>query len=195
MFWGITGYPCAGKGEATNILKERGFRSLSISDVLREKLKEMSVPITRENLVALANFIRERAGNGALMKMTIERIGTSNVIIESIRHPDEVLELKKAGGKFIFITAEPELRFARMVSRNREEDPQTWETFLKHERVESGKGEGSGQRIHDCEKLADITIENNGTIEELRETIDRHLLEEAGKHPSQTKLPEMYDKE
>ena len=195
MFLGITGYPCAGKGEAANILKDRGFRTISISDVLREKLREMSVPVTREHLVELANFIRERAGNGALMKMTIERIGTSNTIIESIRHPDEVLELKKAGGKFFFITAEPKTRFERIKERKREEDPQTWETFLKHELIEAGKGEGSGQRIRDCELMADTTIENNGTIEELKQKIDKILLEEAGKHPEQTKLPEMYNRE
>lgn len=82
-----------------------------------------------------------------------------------------------------------------MIARNREKDPSTWNDFLKEEGQQEGTGKGSGLRIKDCEEMADIVIENNGTFEELRERVEKILLAEAGKHPEQTKLPEMYNRE
>ncbi|MBI4139912.1 AAA family ATPase [Candidatus Woesearchaeota archaeon] len=195
MIWGITGYPCAGKGEVSNILKERGFTTLALSDLLRERLKILGVEITRQNLIDIANFMRERMDNNILMKIALQKIGANNVIIEGIRHPEEVKELKKYEGKLIFIQAAQEVRFARMIARNREKDPSTWNDFLKEEGQQEGTGKGSGLRIKDCEEMADIVIENNGTFEELRERVEKILLAEAGKHPEQTKLPEMYNRE
>ncbi len=195
MIWGITGYPCAGKGEVSNILKERGFATITLSDLLRERLKILGVESTRQNLIDIANFMRERAGSNILMKIALQKAGVNNVIIEGIRHPEEVKELKNYGGKLIFIQAAQEVRFARMIARNREKDPSTWDDFLKEERQQEGTGRGSGLRIKDCEEMADITIENNGTFEELREQVEKILLAEAGKHPEQTKLPRILEEE
>ena len=60
-----------------------------------------------------------------------------NYILDSIRLPAEVKELKKLNGFFlVYITASKEIRFERMNARGRIGDPTTFEEFLRIEKIE-----------------------------------------------------------
>ena len=175
MLIGVAGFPCAGKGVVTDILREKGFTTISLSDILREATDVLGMERTRQNLVDLAVFVREKASGETLAKEAIRRVGTSNAVLESVRHPDEVKALKDSRGMFLFVVADAKKRFERMSERAREKDPSTWEAFLLHELIEHGVSDGAGQRIADCRNLADHVIENNGSLEELKERVEELL--------------------
>jgi len=174
MIIGLTGSLCAGKGEVANYLKNLGFFSCSLSDVLREEADKHQIPKTRESLIQLGNELRKNHGNGVLALM-IKRIlpGEINIVIDSIRNPEEVRELKQLPG-FILVGVDSleETRFARMLARNRSGDPKTIEDFRK---INEDLGVEYGQQVQNCMKMANCILVNNVLIDQLYRKIDRML--------------------
>lgn len=167
---GICSLFCAGKSTATDFFKSKGFKSISLSDILREELNAKGIELSRENLIMRGNELRAQHGEGVLVKIALEKYVKSdeNWIIESIRKREEVQELKKQKSSvFIIITSSQQTRFNRMIARNREKDPKIWEDFLKLE-------------VHDPQGAhleEGIIIENEGTIDELNKELEEVLLQ------------------
>jgi len=174
MIVGLTGSFCAGKDTAAEYLvKDRSYAHYSLSDELREVMRARGIATSRENLIRTGTELRETEGNAALVQRALKRCSPGvNCIITSIRHPAEVNELRKRND-FILINigAPARVRFARMQRRARPGDPETFEKFIEFEKKES-QTSGSGQQLKECEKLADVTIMNDGTGEELNRSID-----------------------
>ncbi|VVB80411.1 Dephospho-CoA kinase [uncultured archaeon] len=179
MFIGLTGSLSAGKGVIATFLKKKGFVYISLSDELREYLKENKIQITRENLQNEGNKLRTKKGNDVLAKMASEKIKNQeykNAIIDGIRNPAEVLHLQKNIKNFFLVAvdAPAEVRFKRMLARNRESDPKNIKDFLKVDARDKGKGEEkSGQQVGACMKLAKFVLINDGTLEEISSKIER----------------------
>jgi len=176
---GLTGENCAGKGTVAEYLKKKSFYYLSLSDIIREELKEEGKEITRTNLINKGNELREGFGPGILATKTAAKVEKDkNYVIDSIRNPAEAKELAKLPNFVLFyVTAEPKTRFERMSQRNREEDPKTLEAFEKIEAIEAGKGDKTKQDLIGTIQLADKTIENNSDLNELHSRIDDALAE------------------
>ncbi|MAF50555.1 MAG: hypothetical protein CMH64_00530 [Nanoarchaeota archaeon] len=174
MIIGLTGFPASGKGTIIEVLKEKGFTYLSTSDELREIAKIKNIEVTRENLQTLGTQIKKENGYGFLAEVLTKKIQAQEyktAVIDGIRHPKEI-ELFRNLKNFILIAvdASQELRFQRMKTRGREQDPTEWEEFLKMEEKEKGiNNPESGLQVDITTKLADHTITNNSTIEELKE--------------------------
>lgn len=166
MLVGLTGKNGSGKGEAASFLKERGFHYFSLSDVVREEARKRKKPVTRENLIAIGNDLRHKYGAGVLAKRTLEKVEIDkHYVIDSIRHPAEVKELRsKDNFILIEIAASPKVRFQRIKKRARENDPKTFSEFKRIENVEGKSKVGSDQQLNRTLELADYTIQNSGTI-------------------------------
>lgn len=179
MIIGLTGENCAGKGTLAEHLMKKGFCYLSLSDVIREELTAEGKEITRENLIAKGNSLREEFGPGILAKKTLLKVKDNanvNYVIDSIRNPLEVEELKKRKDfTLIYVTASSELRFERMKSRGREADPKTFDAFMRIEQLEAKNSEKTKQSITDTAKMADHRIENEGDLAALYDSVDRTL--------------------
>jgi len=163
MIIGLTGSYCSGKDTvAEYLVNKHGFGHYSLSDVIRELMKEAGVETTRENLIAFGTKLRSENGNGVLAKKVLEKLKSGmNYCITSIRHPDEVLELKKRKDfTLVNVDAPQSVRFARMQARKRPGDPQTLEKFIELEAKES-QSSGPGQQLSQTAKLADITFIND----------------------------------
>jgi len=178
---GLVGEAGTGKGIVTDLLTQHGFGNYSLSDTLREISNSISLPDGRENLTALGNSLRENFGSDILAqgaKQWVEQSGKDHVIIDSIRNPAEVTYLKQELGAFIIgVTMSPEKTFQLMESRRRPGDPTTWEEFLKLKAREEGEGQKeSGQQLLKCLALADVTLKNEGTIEDIHEAINELLI-------------------
>ncbi|MFP3949477.1 MAG: AAA family ATPase [Candidatus Micrarchaeia archaeon] len=180
MIIGLTGENCAGKGTVAEYLRERGFAYLSLSDVLREELSAEGKEITRENLINKGNALRSKHGPAALAKKTIIRLEPEkDYVIDSIRNAAEAAEIKKLpSARLLYISASPEIRFARMKKRKRESDPECFEEFRKTEAREMKNKEADRQSLSDAFALADQKIVNEGSVEELRGKIELFLKEE-----------------
>ncbi|MEM3361910.1 MAG: AAA family ATPase [Candidatus Anstonellaceae archaeon] len=176
MFIGISGRNCAGKDTVAEYLVKKGFIYYSLSDVIREFLKQQNMEINRENLIFYANKLRQENGPNFFAKKVIEKIDyTKDGVIVSIRNLAEVEELKKLPKFFlIIIQSDPQIRFERMKKRNREGDPKTFEEFVRIERLEENTSTTS-QQLLEVLKVGDFYIQNNGSLDELYLKIDKLL--------------------
>jgi len=176
MIIGLTGSLAAGKGVVSDFLKEKGFVYLSLSNELREIAKENKIEITRKNLQDLGNKLRESKGSGVLAERAFNKIANQEykkAIVDGIRNPAEIEILKKLKNFFLVsVDAPQEIRFKRLVERNRESDPKTFETFLEVDNRDKGIGElETGQAVGKCMTLANVTLINEGTLEEVKKEV------------------------
>lgn len=173
MIIGLTGKNGSGKGEVAAFLREKSFYYYSLSDVIREHLQTKNIPVTRETLILAGNELRQRYGADVLARLTLKKIDPNrNYVVDSIRNPAEVLALKSAGNFVLLnIDAPPEVRFERIRTRKREQDPKTLEDFLLVEEAEKQSESEHKQSIEDCQSMADYTIINEGSLEEVHQKI------------------------
>ncbi len=187
MIIGLTGTLSAGKGVVSEFLKKQGFIYLSLSDELREIAKEKKIELTRGNLQDLGNQLREERGVGVLAKLIREKVENqeyTKAIIDGIRNPAEVIELRKIKDFFLVsIDAPTEIRFKRIVERDRESDPKNWEDFLKVDARDQGEEDEKGQQVRRCMEQTDFILINSGTLEEIQKKVEKLYEEILSKIP------------
>lgn len=169
MIIGLTGSQCAGKDTIIEYLATQGFDFYSISTEVRKEAKRRNLELSKTSLQDLGDKIRKKDGLGAWAKRALESMqSTQNYIVGGIRNPGEISELKKDKSFFLIsLDAPSQLRFTRMVKRNREGDPKTWEDFLKIDSRDKGENQAeNGQQVSACMELADFQIMNDGDIGE-----------------------------
>ena len=179
MIIGLTGENCSGKGMVADYLQKKSFYFYSLSDVIREELTSKGTEITRDALIKEGNNLRQKYGSSVLAVKTTAKLQTDkNYIIDSIRNPAEVNELKKLT-RFVLlkILSDPENRFERMKERNREGDPKTLKEFLRVEELEASNQNSAKQQLTACMKRADKTIVNDDQPENLYKKVDQLLQE------------------
>ncbi|VVC71889.1 Dephospho-CoA kinase [uncultured archaeon] len=183
MIIGLTGENCAGKGTVASYLVRKSFQMFSLSDVIREELAAEGKEATRETLIGKGNELRKKFGPGILAKRVAAKTKQGeNYVIDSIRNPAEVEELRKLECfTLIHISAPPELRFERMKKREREGDPRTIEAFKAIEEKELRGKDPSGQMLLETFKLADKVVVNDADFQRLYDTIDKILGEVSAK--------------
>ncbi|OEG70542.1 hypothetical protein ATZ36_00720 [Candidatus Endomicrobiellum trichonymphae] len=162
MIIGLTGACCSGKDTiAEYISKKHGYKHYSLSDILREIMKEKGIELTRENLVAFGTELREENGNEILAKKVLEKIDLNGrFCITSIRHTGEVEKLRERKDFILVnITAPQNMRFERMRNRKRGGDPQIFKKFTELEEKES-QTKGHGQQLKKTADMADINFIN-----------------------------------
>jgi dephospho-CoA kinase len=170
---GLTGTNGAGKGEAAAYFRTRGYAYFSLSDVIREELRERGEPASRDNLIRTGNELRDRFGPDVLTRRTIDKVGAAGqAVIDSIRNLQEVAYLRRQDGFVLLaIDAPIEVRFARVAVRGRDESAPDLEAFRKKEEEERSGG-AAGQQLEACMAAADRRIINDGTIPELRRQLE-----------------------
>lgn len=177
MILGLSGKNAAGKGEVSRFLRDKGFYYYSLSDVLRDALQARNVEVTRENLVSLGRELRRDHGDGYLAEQILGRLEPDrNYVVDSFRHPAEVEVFRRLPNfHFLWVEADPEVRFERIRERGRESDPHTFEEFKELEEREASNPESHGQQVDACEPLADFRIENQEGLSELRSKVSALL--------------------
>jgi uridine kinase len=193
---GVIGAPLAGKETCANTLEklllEDGY-SVSrhtFSDILRATLDLWDIPHTRENLQRMAIVMNAETGfgDGALSRAMRRRLmeDTADVtILDGVRWlGDEkmVRSLNDDGVKtvMIYISADPKVRYARLLARNRAgEAATTWEKFMQQEQARTEVD------IPDIGSRAEIALENNyEDVEHFERDINRvyeSLFDEKGR--------------
>jgi dCMP deaminase len=101
-----------------------------------------------------------------------------NCVIDSIRHPAEVEQLRAAGNfKLLWIEAPVELRFERSRRRARPGDAATLAEFEALEARELGSSETGAQQLLQVAELADVTLHNAGGVSDLERALERFVRE------------------
>ncbi len=171
----------SGKGTIVKLLQEMGYKSFKYSDVIREELKTRGIKETRNTLQDVGNDLREKHGAYVLSQRLVDIIKKCKIplaVVDGVRNPKEVIFLRQNLDDFILlgITASPDTRFKLIKQRNRPSDPKTRAEFDRLEKRDRGEGEGEyGQQVQACLSMADIIIENEGTVEELKNKFQKVL--------------------
>jgi dCMP deaminase len=177
MIIGLTGPNAAGKTEVGQYLKSRGFEYYSLSDAIREEAAKRGGEITREVLIDAGNELRARFGPGVLAERILQRLEPDrNYVVDSIRNPAEVEALRRRKDfTLLAVQADRKIRFERSCARGREGAAQTLEQFAREEERELESKDPASQQLVATQRLADLTLYNNGSLEELHRQLDTLL--------------------
>lgn len=174
---GITGMNRAGKGAIVDYLKKNNFEHLSASDFITEEIVKRNMPVNRDSMIEVANDLRAKFGAGYIVEELLRRAGESknNTVIESIRTLGEVKKLKEKGAVLLAVDAYIKIRYQRAVKDGGVKDNVSFEEFVEQEKKEWESTDPNKQNLKACREVADFVIENNGTIEELNEKVEKIL--------------------
>jgi dCMP deaminase len=174
---GLTSFIGAGKTTTGDFLVKKGFVFYSLSDVIREEIRNRGQEITRDRLVEVGNELRKKFGSSVLADRIIAKIEHApdkDYVIDSIRNPAEIQALKKRNDfRLVFIDAPVELRFNRIRERQREKDPRTFDDFKRAEDKEMHSKDSSSQQLLSCKQMADMVIVNDASLNALYKKIDQ----------------------
>ena len=170
---GLTGTNGAGKGEAAAFFVARGYAYFSLSDVIRDELRERGEPENRDGLIRTGNALREGFGPDVLARRTMAKVGPGErAVIDSIRNTAEIAFLRRQDGFVLLaIDAPVAVRFARVAARGRDESAADLEAFRKKEDEERAGG-AKEQQLEACMAAADRLVTNDGTIPEFHRKLE-----------------------
>ncbi len=171
---GISGAFGSGKSTAAEILQDLGYHKVSLSSFLEEELLQVGEPVTRKKLQDLGNSWREKFGKAILIEKALaqaEKNGWEKIVIEGFRNSEEVLHFRKYDALLLSLVVNRDTRFARLKNLKRREQL-TEALFEELDNRDLGIGEkDSGLQAAICIAMADIFIENNGSLQDLEKKI------------------------
>lgn len=182
---GISGTAGSGKDTVADIIaQEFSAHIFNTSDYVRAvtryifDLPHESSPI-RDQLYEVATELR-KLNQASTVNMGIVQArerGFSVQLITGLRTVGEANAVRVNGGIIIGVDAEPSVRHGRIQKRARDaESERTLEQFIIQDEYENnGVGDGDMRGIRHIIAEADIVIENNSSLEELRTQIIKEL--------------------
>ena len=163
--------------------KHRGYIHLSARSLLTELLLERGEAVNRDTMTTLANNLRVDEGPSALVSRMLRiafstteenrQLQQPNTIIESIRTVAEAQLLRQqTGARLLCVDAPVDTRYSRIVRRKSATDVGvSFECFQAQEEREMSNSDPSKQNLRAVMDLADVRIDNSGTLEELHEAL------------------------
>ncbi len=174
MIIGLTGRNASGKGTVAEYFQARGFHYQSLSDAIREHLRDQGLETTRDNMIAAGRSLRVQGGAGVLASRTLEHIAPGqDAIIDSIRNPAEV-EVLRSRPDFVLleVRADRHVRYARLSERARAGDATSFDEFVRQEEAELHSGEVSAQQLNATAAMADVAVDNDDNVAALIRELD-----------------------
>lgn len=168
---GVVGLQGSGKTEVAEAASKFDIPRVRMGDVVWDEVKSRGLEVNESNVGAVANELREREGKAAIAKRCVPLIeesgpGKGAVLVDGIRGKAEVDEFRRVfGDGFVLLAVEASegIRRERIGARGREDDASGKENFREKEERERGWG------LDEAMKVADITIVNEGTLEQLQQ--------------------------
>ncbi len=174
------GFIGSGKGVVADYLEEKyGYKifKMGAEGIIGKMTKEDGLELTRKNLQDVGRKYRELNGMDYFAKMVskeINKSGCKKSVINEIREREDITTPRSIFGNdflVIFVDASPEIRFKRLLNRGLKRDPKDFKEFKIYEKREFQLFWKRSLGLEDCK------IENTGTIEELKISVDRILKE------------------
>jgi len=181
---GITGTNGSGKGTVVEILrKKKYFHYFSVRGFITPLIEKKGWPVDRPHMQKISDELRKNFSPSYITDQLIEQAFQKGdkAIIESFRAIGEVVSAReianKLHAKFILLAVHSETnnRYERIQKRGSATDNVSFEEFVQHDKMEADLQENHRANIHTCVKMADYTIENNGSLEELEVKVDEFL--------------------
>jgi len=171
---GLTGQISSGKTTAAKYLAEKfNGKIFGFSGPLRDILNRLHLPLERSNMANLSEIIRAQFGNDLISRTIASDIAEDPcdfIILEGIRRTPDFETMKSLPGfRLISISADSKIRWERMTKRgqNTDDATKTYEVFLEDEQAEADRD------IPVVMDLAEATLDNNGSVEELYAQLEK----------------------
>ncbi len=176
----VVGLPGSGKSMAADMLKTRGFEVIELGDIWRELLKKNH--ISRFDPKGTREFtrrIRQRYGKDVYARYALKKVRKKRhlVAIMGVRSTYEMDYLKKhlKNVYIIALLAPINMRYARLKSRGKPEDPKTFKDFKwLNTREKRGFMKAPSEEKHGVMHIikdADYVIANTATVSRLEENL------------------------
>ena len=171
---GVVGMPASGKGEFARIAAGTGIPVIVMGDMIRKAVKEAGLEPSDANFGATATRLRAERGMDAIGQLCVpevERMAASVVLIDGIRGDAEVILFRRVFPRFTLISIDSSFdnRLSRVAARGRSDDFKTAAELKNRDERELGWGLGNAL------KLADVHLENNGTLDEFSVAVNKLL--------------------
>ncbi|MBA3757311.1 AAA family ATPase [Candidatus Saccharibacteria bacterium] len=167
---GIGGNGGSGKDSVGNILRDYfEFTHVSCSDFLRQLMTEQDLgPLNRENMTKAGRILRATKGVAYLVDECLKRNNSvERLALSGIYSPSEAARLQSLGGSVLVVVCRnARTRYERRLLRAEPRDAMSFEHFLEVERQENS-GDESQQDVAALMKVADITVINEGSVDDL----------------------------
>lgn len=177
----IVGLSGAGKSEAVKYLVKKGFARVYFGQATFDEIKKRGLETNAETEKKIREDLRKKYGMGAYATLSMKRIDgvfkKNNVVIESMYSWDEfkiVNEKYKSVFKVIAICANKELRHQRLTSR-KELKNGVERKFSMQDAINRDFLEIDNLNVGGPIAIADYTIVNEGSKQELFEKLDKIL--------------------
>jgi len=166
--------PGSGKTTIAMIIGEHGFPVVSMGNAAREEAEAHGIG---RDIWAMSSFmveLRKEHGEDAVARLVdrkIENTCSNTIVVDGVRSLREVEYFKSKGYSvtLVGVLTPISLRYSRLSSRNRFDDPKMLKELEERDRVELSVGLG------ETLALSDVYMVNEGSLEDLRETVERKL--------------------
>jgi len=180
---GLTG---SGKSEVSDRFIKRGYEYLRLGQFTLDEVKRRGLEPTEENERPVREGLRKKHGMGAFAILNIPKIDEflaqgKNVLLDGLYSWSEYKEFKKKyGDKLIVVTvyASPEIRYGRLEdrrSRYKDDPKMKYRSFSREEAKSRDYAEIENSDKGGPIAMADYTVVNQGSLEDLNQQVERIL--------------------
>jgi dephospho-CoA kinase len=171
----IVGMAGAGKSEVARAFEDHGFKKVRFGDITDKELKNRGLEPNEENERYVREQLREMHGMAAYAKLNLARIDSalksSNVVVDGLYSWEEYVLLKEYDGwqlTTVAVWASAATRHRRLVHRAKR--PLPLEEAASRDKSEIEHSNKGGPIA-----MADLTIVNEASLEELKKETERVL--------------------
>lgn len=173
---GLVGPIACGKGAVKKyIANKHNTKDCKFSAPLRDVVKRLDIPESRENLQKISTILRAGFGEDLLAKVIAcdaSKLDSEIVVIDGVRRMADIKSLKELPNFYLIkVDADPKIRYERMKSRNENagDKDKTFEQFIVDHNNEADR------EIPVVMDFAKIGIDGNGSLEDVYSQVDKIL--------------------
>ena len=171
----VIGMPGSGKTEAVKFFVENKYARVYFGEVVMNEIETLGISVNEANERTVRENLRKELGMGAMAIKSLDKINrlfeNSNVVIESLYSWEEYKIIKQKydkSFKLLCIFTSKDLRYKRLGDR----------PFRPLSRIQAESRDYA--EIENLDKggpiaLADYTVINDGTIDELKKNLKNYL--------------------
>jgi dephospho-CoA kinase len=171
----LVGMAGSGKSEVARMFQEKGFIPVRFGDVTDGEVQKRGLELNEANERRVRELLREERGMAAYAELNLSRIDAArqkaDVVVDGLYSWEEYIFLKGYYGDdfaVVAVWASPKTRYARLGGR--ESRGLTVEEAASRDRAEIENLNKGGPIA-----LADYTVTNEGSLNDLREQVERTL--------------------
>jgi dephospho-CoA kinase len=182
----LVGESGGGKSTSAKILSQLGFHLVELTSSLRAEAEALFDAPTRAEVQKHAKTMQKKEGNDVFARKAMANLdfdSKGDIVIDGLRNQEELeyisgLAAKNGRGFALVALVTPQdVRFERVLARQRQGDPVKRKKFADDDRRALGKGSTGFQQNAHLISIADHQINNSGDMGQLVEKLEAIIIQ------------------